>query len=110
VSKVMTVRAACDDCGEVQITVNDLVARYCHDRSTYSYAFRCPQCGWCTAKDASWRIFDLLASSGVRVEVWGLPAELNEHPVGAPFTHDDLIDFAILLSDDKRVAEALSDA
>jgi hypothetical protein len=37
-------------------------------------------------------------SSGVRLELWTLPAELVEHrPVGPPLSHDDLLDFHELL-------------
>jgi hypothetical protein len=33
----------------------------------------------------------LLVSTGVRVELWDLPAELNEEHSGDPFTTDDLL-------------------
>ena len=44
------------------------------------------------------RIVDLLVSSGVRMQVWRLPAELAETRVGAPLTPDDLLDFHLLLA------------
>jgi hypothetical protein len=50
------------------------------------------------AKEASRRIVDLLVSSGVRMQVWRLPAELAESRVGAPLTPDDLLDFHLLLA------------
>ena len=50
------------------------------------------------AKDASRRIVDLLVSSGVRMQVWRLPAELAESRVGPPLTPDDLLDFHLLLA------------
>jgi hypothetical protein len=44
---------------------------------------------------------DLLVSSGVELQVWSPPAELREaRPVGAPFTHDDLLRFHELLQED----------
>jgi hypothetical protein len=49
------------------------------------------------AKDAEPRIVDLLVSSGVRLEVWQLPAELFEIKSGDPINHDDLLDFHDLL-------------
>ena len=58
------------------------------------------------AKDASRRIVDLLVSSGVRMEVWRLPAELAEPRVGPPLTPDDLLDFHLLLGDDELVRRA----
>ncbi len=52
------------------------------------------------AKDASRRIVDLLVGSGVRMQVWRLPAELNESHQGPTLTPDDLLDFHLLLQTD----------
>ena len=52
------------------------------------------------AKDASKRIVDLLVSSGVRMEVWRLPAELSEPHVGPTLSPDDLLDFHLMLERD----------
>jgi hypothetical protein len=52
------------------------------------------------AKDASRRIVDLLVGSGVRMQVWRLPAELNESHRGPTLTPDDLLDFHLLLQTD----------
>jgi len=44
---------------------------------------------------------DLLVSSGVRMQVWRLPAELTEQPrLGPPLAPDDLLDFHLLLQQD----------
>ena len=72
--------------------------RVCADDERGSYCFRCPECQAAVAKDASRRIVDLLVSSGVRMQVWRLPAELTEQPrLGVPLTPDDLLDFHLLL-------------
>jgi hypothetical protein len=42
----------------------------------------------------------LLVSSGVRMQVWRLPAELSESRVGPPLTPDDLLDFHLHLQGD----------
>jgi hypothetical protein len=44
-------------------------------------------------KPAEPRIVDLLVSSGVRMSVWQLPAELNEPRNGLPISYDDLLEF-----------------
>jgi len=49
------------------------------------------------AKQAEPRIIDLLVSSGVRMQVWRLPAELSEPKVGLPFNWDDVLEFHDLL-------------
>ena len=72
--------------------------RVCADDERGSYCFRCPDCRQAVAKEASRRIVDLLVSSGVRMQVWRLPAELNESRIGPPLTPDDLLDFHLLLA------------
>ena len=75
--------------------------------------FRCPDCQRAVAKEASRRIVDLLVSSGVRMQVWRLPAELGESRVGPPLTPDDLLDFHLLLAEDgwfERVAEEVRES
>jgi hypothetical protein len=95
---VTTIRANCPTCGDVQLTADDLTVRVCADDERGSYCFRCPDCRQAVAKEASRRIVDLLVSSGVRMQVWRLPAELNESRIGPPLTPDDLLDFHLLLT------------
>jgi len=92
-----TIRANCPTCGDGQLTPDDLTVRVCADDERGSYCFQCPECSAAVAKEASRRIVDLLVSSGVRMQVWRLPAELTEARVGAPLTPDDLLDFHLLL-------------
>ena len=94
---VTTIRANCPSCGDVQLTADDLTVRVCADDERGSYCFQCPECRGAVAKEASRRIVDLLVSSGVRMQVWRLPAELTETRIGAPLTPDDLLDFHLLL-------------
>lgn len=105
-----TIRANCPGCGDVQLTEDDLTVRVCADTDQGSYNFRCPTCSGPVVKDASKRIVDLLVSSGVRMEVWRLPAELAEEHRGPRLTPDDLLDFHLLLSGDdwfEHVAESV---
>jgi hypothetical protein len=51
-------------------------------------------------KVAEPRIVDLLVASGVELSTWSLPDELLEPKLGATLTHDDLLDFHVLLSDE----------
>jgi hypothetical protein len=94
---VTTIRANCPSCGDVQLKASELTVRVCSDDERGSYCFRCPECRRAVAKDASRRIVDLLVSSGVRMQVWRLPAELHEAHNGSPFVPDDLLDFHLLL-------------
>lgn len=93
-----TIRASCPTCGDVQLEADDLLVRVClDDEEGGAYCFRCPDCAVAVSKGASTRIIDLLVSSGVRKQVWRLPAELAESRVGPPLNHDDLLDFHLLL-------------
>lgn len=103
-----TIRASCPDCGDVELTTEDMTVRVCADDHRGSYAFRCPECLMTVSKGAEPRIVDLLVSSGVRVEHWTLPLELQERPVGVPFTHDDLLSFHELLQSDNWFATVSS--
>jgi predicted RNA-binding Zn-ribbon protein involved in translation (DUF1610 family) len=92
-----TIRASCPDCGDVELTTRDMTVRVCVDDNQGAYLFRCPSCVMAVTKLAEQRIIDLLVSSGVEVEMWALPLELRERPVGEQFNHDDLLAFHDLL-------------
>ena len=96
-----TVRAQCPGCGDVQLHIDDLTVRVCHDDDVPSaYRFRCPGCEQTVHREASPRIVDLLVSAGAPQEMWHWPAELSELRSGPPLTPDDLLDLHVLLEDD----------
>lgn len=94
------IRASCDQCGDVELQVDDVVVRVCIDHDAGSYMFRCPGCDTSTVKDAEPRVVELLVAAGVEVIAWSMPAEMSERPSGPAFTHDDLLDFHELLESD----------
>jgi predicted RNA-binding Zn-ribbon protein involved in translation (DUF1610 family) len=96
-----TIRASCPDCGDVELTSDDVSVRVCAEDNQATYSFRCPSCTMAVVKEAETRIVDLLVASGVRLSVWRLPAELREAHYGAPITHDDLLDFHEILHRDE---------
>jgi hypothetical protein len=102
-----TIRASCGDCGDVELTTNDVRVRVCVEDNQGTYTFRCPHCRFAVVKPAEPRIVDLLVASGVRLSTWSLPAELYEAHRGDPITHDDLLDFHALLSGDDSWFEDL---
>jgi endogenous inhibitor of DNA gyrase (YacG/DUF329 family) len=103
-----TIRASCPTCGDVALTTADVRVRVCIDDDRGEYSFRCPTCRMMVAKGAEARTIDLLIASGVTFDTWSLPAELHEARSGAPITHDDLLDFHLLLNDEASLAAALS--
>ncbi len=104
------VRATCPDCGDVEISTDDVQVRVCVDTSSGSYSFWCPGCDLRVAKRAEPAVVHLLVSSGAPLTMWRLPAELTEAHSGPPLTHDDLLAFHQLLAADgwfARVAAML---
>lgn len=94
------IRATCSDCGDVELRSRDLEVRICADTASSTYLFRCPVCRMTEVKAADEQIVDILAAAGVRCVEWRLPAELGERPLGAPITHDDVLDFHEILGDE----------
>ena len=81
----------------------------CSDTDQGAYSFLCPTCACRVSKPAEARIVDLLVSSGVRLELWSLPAELAERKAGPAITYDDVLEFHFLLQQPDllaRIAEA----
>ena len=103
-----TIRASCAECGDVELTTDDVTVRVCADDNRGSYSFMCPSCSMAVVKAAEPQIVELLVASGVRLNTWRLPAELSEPRTGRPITHDDLLDFHDLLADDQQWLDEVS--
>src|SRR3989440_9095453 len=97
---VATIRASCPTCGDVELTTRDVSVQVCSSNNEGSYSFLCPHCRLAVSKPAEPRIVDLLVSSGVRLSVWHLPAELDESHEGAPISYDDLLEFHYAIQQD----------
>jgi hypothetical protein len=97
---VATIRASCPGCGDIELTSRQVTVRVCSADNQGIYVFRCPDCAMMVSKSAEPKIVDLLVSSGVRMAVWHLPAELHEAHNGPPITYDDLLEFHDLLQQD----------
>jgi len=97
---VATIRASCPTCGDVELTSGDVTVLVCSTTNVSSYAFQCPTCDIAVTKPAEPRVVDLLVSTGVRLSVWQLPAELEEVKSGPPIGYDDLLEFHFELRSD----------
>ena len=87
------VRAACPDCGDIEVHCDDVTVRRCVETRQHSYRFRCPICSMAAVKDAGSGVVTLLLRAGVPIEHWNLPLEFAERPEeGEAINHDDLID------------------
>lgn len=103
-----TIRASCAECGDVQLTTDDVTVRICVSTDEGEYQFECPSCEALVVRHAEQRTIDLLVAAGVALMTWTLPAELFEQHDGQIITHDDLIDFHTMLENDEALANALA--
>lgn len=101
---MITIKATCGACGEVDLTppqVRLVVAS--HPPLSY-YAFTCPACRQEVRKPADEHVVTLLLSGGVAPQLWDVPAEALETRSGNPLDYDDLLDFALGLAREDRLA------
>lgn len=102
------IRATCEQCGDQELTVDEVRVRVCEQDGTASYLFRCHGCRLATCRNLDGRTVDLLVGAGATVEVWRLPAELSEpRPLAPDINEDDLIDAHRLLSDDELLESVM---
>lgn len=107
VDTMATIRASCETCGDVELTTADVKVRVCINDNRGEYSFRCPQCSMTVVKGAEPRTIDLLVASGVAMDTWSLPAELDEPKTGLPISHDELLEFHDQLHDASSWSQAL---
>lgn len=103
------VRVTCTPCGDLELSPAQMRARVCIDNSHSEYRFTCPECNKVNVLQTERHVIDLLQASGVRVDLWSLPSELFETRSGARLTHDDIIDFHIVLEDESAFERALTE-
>lgn len=92
------IKASCPTCGDVELTLSDLRVLVCSTDGQASYNFRCPNCLFRVSKTAEKAVVDILLSSGVAMNFWRMPLELDENHHGEPISYDELIDFHYKLS------------
>lgn len=102
-----TIRALCPLCSdEVDLKPEDVTLHLAHPASGQRrsrYGFECPQCQVFVIKPAGDQAVDLLIEGGVELSTsavapWEAQPAHPEHATGGPtLTHDDLLDFHLLL-------------
>lgn len=97
---VAIVRATCPNCGDVELTVNDVQVQLCVTTTMSTYSFLCPACGILVNKEANDSVVESLTSAGSRLVAWSMPAELYEPKIGPAISHDDLLEFHMALEKD----------
>ena len=102
-----TIKATCPDCGEVDLTAEEILLRIGGARTANTYGFSCPTCSVFIEKPADDRVVRLLLSGGVMPVLMHVPAEALEPREGPPINHDDLLSFHEILDRDDWFDELL---
>lgn len=105
-----TIKATCPECGEVDLTADDILLRIGATKTVNTYGFSCPDCGEFVQKNADDRVVRLLLSGGVVPVPVHVPAEALEIHDGPTINHDDLLDFHNLLKSDSWFEELARNA
>ncbi|MCA1823528.1 MAG: hypothetical protein ABR520_02585 [Mycobacteriales bacterium] len=105
-----TIKASCPECGEVELTSDDVTLMVCNHAPRSYYRFDCPACEGEVRKPADDHVVSLLMSGGVQAVVWELPAEVLESHDGPALTYDDLLDFALQLGESDLLTAHVSPA
>lgn len=96
------IKASCPLCLDVDLAPEGVRLVVCSVEEWSFYEFRCPTCHDSVTKPASPEAVALLASGGVKVHVWRIPAEALELHDGPRLGVDDLIDFCVALDRDSE--------
>ena len=100
-----TIKATCPQCGEVDLTAEDVLLRIGGNKTSNTYGFSCPTCSDFIEKPADERVVRLLLSGGVMPVLVHVPAEALEPRQGPPISHDDILAFHEMLSKDDWMDE-----
>ncbi|HSL59539.1 MAG TPA: hypothetical protein VK866_16955 [Acidimicrobiales bacterium] len=97
-----TIRARCDQCGDVELRPHQVRVRLPDAGALGAYRFPCARCGEMVERPADEGTIALLRAAGVAVEL--PPTIVHEPRLDPVFTHDDLVAFHELVADDARLA------
>lgn len=98
------IKGVCKTCDvEVYLPAPDVTVYQTGE--TLNYRFRCPDCGWITAKPSSLHVALLLLEAGCGFEQITRPAEVDEPHDGPPITETDYLDFKLDLWRTNPLAE-----
>ena len=87
---------SCDDCGDVLIAGERCALIRAESRVALAYL--CGQCGRRSVTPVPDEDLESLLAKGFRITEWEAPLEAREpHPVGPPWTWDDVLDAHELL-------------
>ena len=97
----------CDDCRDVRVRTCDVTLRNCVDDDSWAYWFVCPSCHQRNAAGTE-RVAALEAvAAGSTLELWHLPAELDQRSYGPALCGVDLLEFHLGFTEPDWIDELL---
>jgi hypothetical protein len=97
---MLRVKSRCWQCGEVALSLEDILLVEHGDGDGTFYSFICCTCGGAQAYPADSRFIDFMRMNGSEPVVLTPPIELKEAEDNPPLSWDDLLDLHLLLQDD----------
>jgi hypothetical protein len=97
---MVRVKSRCWKCGEVALSLEDiLLVEHGDGEGTY-YSFICATCDVAQAYPADNRFIDFMRMNGCEPIVLESPIEIKEAAEAPPLTWDDLLDFHLQLQEE----------
>src|SRR4051812_20990488 len=97
--RVIKLVVDCSDCGHVKIDPHSVTIRRCVEADSWAYWFVCPSCRARTAASTNPLAALGAVSAGSSLDIWTMPAEVNERPSAPPLTKVDVLELHLLLMD-----------
>lgn len=94
------VKVTCDECGDVDLPINEVTLLHCVTYGSWRYKFQCPKCDYTEYKDFEERNMDKLAALrqyGCEVFEWEMP-KLSNHQGGEPITKEECREAILILN------------
>ncbi len=97
---MVRVRTRCCNCGEVALSLEDILLVEHGDGDGTFYCFICSTCGGAQAYPADSRFIDFMRMNGSEPVVLPHPIEMKQAEDNPPLCWDDLLDLHLLLHEE----------
>jgi rRNA maturation protein Nop10 len=94
---MVRVKSRCWRCGEVTLSMEDIILVEHGDGDGVFYTFQCSSCGEFQAYPADSRFVDFMKMNAVEPVLLEAPIEFKEAEENAPLSWDDLLDLHLQL-------------
>lgn len=97
---MVRVKSRCCKCGEVTLSLEDIMLIEHGDGEGTFYTFRCNTCGEFQAYAADTRFIDFMSMNGTEPIILNPPIEYKEAEDNLPLSWDDLLDLHLQLQEE----------